>query len=86
MLWLTRILITLRHPLWSSDLWHEQYLSPQVLPSEKALQLLQGGKVGPGDFSAADSASRKLLQSLMEKRAEDKKATPSSSFYGRTHS
>ena len=63
-----------------------QALLPQVLPSEKALQLLREGKVGPGDFSAADSASRKLLQSLMEKRAEDKKATPSSTFYGETHS
>ena len=62
---------------------HERKRMPQVLPSEKALQLLREGKVGPGDFSAADSASRKLLQSLMEKRAEDKKATPSQSFYGR---
>ena len=61
---------------------HEHKLLAQVLPSEKALQLLREGKAGSGDFSAADSASRKLLQSLMEKRAEDKKAMPSQASYG----
>ena len=56
----------------------------QVLPTEKALQLLREGKSGSGDFSAADAASRKLLQSLMEKRAEAKHGTSGQAFYGRS--
>ena len=54
----------------------------QVLPTEKAMQLLREGKAGSGDFSAADAASKKLLRSLMEKRAEAKQETSGQAFYG----
>ncbi len=58
-------------------------MSLQVLPTEKALQLLREGQSASGDFSAADAASRKLLHSLMEKRAEAKHGTSGQAFYGR---
>ena len=54
----------------------------QVLPTEKAMQLLREGKAGSGDFSAADEASRKMLRSLMDNRAEAKQGTSGQAFYG----
>ena len=57
----------------------------QVLPSVKAMQLLREGKTGSDDFSAADAASRKMLESLMKRessRAEARKGTSGPAFYG----
>ena len=47
------------------------------------MQLLREGKAGSGDFSAADEASRKLLRSLIENRAEAKQGTSGQAFYGK---
>lgn len=66
-------------------------IGAQVLPTEKALQLLREGQAGSRDFSAADAASRKLMDSLLKKRASGPtKPTTGQAFYGghmfRSHS
>lgn len=50
------------------------------------MQLLREGKAGSDDFSAADEASKKLLRSLMDNRAEAKQGTSGQGFYGKSKS
>jgi hypothetical protein len=49
------------------------------------MQLLREGNTGSNDFSAADAASRKMLESLMKRessRGEARKGTSGPAFYG----